>query len=630
MNAGRAQCIFIFVLLTASSFTACGGDNPGTATQPTPSYTISGVVSGLSGAGLVLQNNSGDNLSIGANGNFAFGTTITSGSTYNVTVLVQPSAPSQTCAVTNGRGTASATVTNVQVTCTTIAYTIGGTVSGLSGTGLVLQNNGGDNLIITANDSFDFTTPVDIGGTYNVTVLTQPSSPAQDCVVTNGNGTANANVINISLTCLSEWVWVNGSKAGNQPGTYGTEGMAAPGNVPGGRQSEVSWIDSSGNFWLFGGIGLDAIGESGPLNDLWEFNAGQWTWVNGSNFVNQHGTYGTIGIGSSSNVPGARSSAVSWTDASGNFWLFGGYGYDSAGTQGYLNDLWEYGGGEWTWMGGSNLANPDAVYGTQGVADPGNSPGGCAQAVGWLDAAGNFWLFGGSSQNSLGLLGSINELWRYGAGEWTWVGGSNLGGQSGTYGTQGTAAPSNIPGARVNPASWIDASGTLWLFGGEGYDSAGTFDFLNDLWKYSAGEWTWVSGSNVAKQQGIYGVKGTAAPGNLPGARSGGTGWIDSSGNLWLFGGSGPNAVGTGSSLNDLWRYSAGEWTWMAGSNVLNQQGTYGTIGVPAPDNVPGGRVVMVTWIDAAGNLWLFGGEGFDYSGRGVGPLNDLWEFGLR
>jgi hypothetical protein len=54
------------------------------------------------------------------------------------------------------------------------------------------------------------------------------------------------------------------------------------------------------------------------------------------------GVYGSQGTAAAGNVPGARYPAVSWTDASGNLWLFGGWGYDSAGTSGYLNDLWMY------------------------------------------------------------------------------------------------------------------------------------------------------------------------------------------------------------------------------------------------------------------------------------------------
>lgn len=56
----------------------------------------------------------------------------------------------------------------------TTTYTIGGAVSGLTGTGLVLQDNGGDNLTLAANGIFTFATKIVNGGTYNVTVLAQP------------------------------------------------------------------------------------------------------------------------------------------------------------------------------------------------------------------------------------------------------------------------------------------------------------------------------------------------------------------------------------------------------------------------------------------------------------------------
>src|SRR5215471_107899 len=63
-------------------------------------------------------------------------------------------------------------------------FTVGGTVSGLSGTGLVLQDNGGDNLTISANGAFTFATKATA---YNVTVLTQPTNPPQTCTVTGGS-----------------------------------------------------------------------------------------------------------------------------------------------------------------------------------------------------------------------------------------------------------------------------------------------------------------------------------------------------------------------------------------------------------------------------------------------------------
>ena len=141
---------------------------------------------------------------------------------------------------------------------------------------------------------------------------------------------------------------------------------------------------------------------------------------------------------------------------------------------------------------------------------------------------------------------------------WTWVSGSNIGNQLGIYGTKGTAAPSNVPGGRDSAVSWIDSHGNLWLFGEIGLDSAGYYGLLNDLWKYDPTtlEWTWVSGSNIGNQAGIYGTKGTAAPSNVPGGRDSSVSWIDSNGKLWLFGGAGLFSSGGWDYFNDLWRYT--------------------------------------------------------------------------
>ncbi|MFO1480541.1 MAG: chitobiase/beta-hexosaminidase C-terminal domain-containing protein [Turneriella sp.] len=103
-------------------------------------YSIGGTISGLSGT-VVPQNNAGNNLSVSANGSFAFSTTLTTGTNYAVTVLTQPTG--QTCNVTSGSGTvASANVTNVSVSCTNNTYTIGGTISGLSGHGRAAKQRG--------------------------------------------------------------------------------------------------------------------------------------------------------------------------------------------------------------------------------------------------------------------------------------------------------------------------------------------------------------------------------------------------------------------------------------------------------------------------------------------------------
>ena len=65
---------------------------------------------------------------------------------------------------------------------------------------------------------------------------------------------------------------------------------------------------------------------------------------------------------------------------------------------------------------------------------------------------------------------------------------------------------------------------------------------LNDLWRYRVNDstWTWISGSSITDQPGVYGEKGDGHIDNVPGARYGAGGWYDSdNAEFWLFGGYG-------------------------------------------------------------------------------------------
>jgi N-acetylneuraminic acid mutarotase len=362
----------------------------------------------------------------------------------------------------------------------------------------------------------------------------------------------------------AEWTWVSGNQTLDQAGIYGIKGIAAPSNVPGARNRSVSWIDPQGILWLFGGIGYAEAGAYGSLNDLWAYDpaAGEWTWVSGSNGIDQAGTYGTLGTADPSNMPGARIGAVSGIDAQGKVWLFGGYGYDSAGDKGWLNDLWVYDPTalQWTWISGSDVDGQAGTYGTVQTADASNVPGGRYRAVSWLDSSGAFWLFGGEGLDSAGTRGNLNDLWEYDptTGEWTWMLGSETTSQAGTYGTVDTADVSNVPGARSGAISWTDSEGHLWLFGGYGYDSASAMRWLNDLWMYdpTLWSWAWISGSTTGGQAGTYGTKGTADTSTVPGGRYSSVAWIDSQSKLWLFGGYGGDSAGSGGWLNDLWSFN--------------------------------------------------------------------------
>ena len=185
--------------------------NVAVACAATPTYTVGGTVSGLSGSGLVLSLNAGaQSLSVAANGSFTFPTALADTTPYAVTVGTQP--VGQTCSVANGSGTiAGANVTNVAVTCANNAYTIGGNVSGLVGSGLVLSlNAGAQTLPIAADGAFTFPTGLANGAAYAVTVSTQPTNPIEVCTVTGGSGTvAAANVTTVVVTC-SDRIFGNG------------------------------------------------------------------------------------------------------------------------------------------------------------------------------------------------------------------------------------------------------------------------------------------------------------------------------------------------------------------------------------------------------------------------------------
>jgi large repetitive protein len=212
-----------YVLCCLSALAACSnGRGSLDSEEPPPSggaqggFTVSGTIAGLDGDGLVLQLNGSNDLAVPNNGTFTFTAQLADAAAYSVTVLTPPSGPSQTCTVGSGSGTiAAANVTNVAVTCATGAFAVHGTVSGLVGTGLVLQNNGANDLPISANGEFSFPTPFASGAAYSVTVLTSPSGPSQSCAVTNGAGTiGSGDVTNVTVKCATGSFAIGGTVSG--------------------------------------------------------------------------------------------------------------------------------------------------------------------------------------------------------------------------------------------------------------------------------------------------------------------------------------------------------------------------------------------------------------------------------
>lgn len=181
-----------------------------TITCVTNNYAINANVTGLAlaGAGMALQINSATAVPVAANGNGIALASLASGTAYRVTVT-QPNTPTQSCVSVPASGTVTSAIVTVAVTCTTTPFTVGGTISGLTGAGLILKDNVSSNTttpaVAAAASTFTISSAVNSGALYDVVVQTPPSSPGQWCTVTNGTGTVGAgNVTNVAVACRNE------------------------------------------------------------------------------------------------------------------------------------------------------------------------------------------------------------------------------------------------------------------------------------------------------------------------------------------------------------------------------------------------------------------------------------------
>jgi hypothetical protein len=226
----------------------------------------------------------------------------------------------------------------------------------------------------------------------------------------------------------------------------------------------------------------------------------------------------------------------------------------------------------------------------------------------------------------------LNDVWRYNTStnQWTWVCGDNTIDNFSTIISPGVFDVLNKPGSRFEMSIWYDTSSNCaWLFGGQGYASSGLSSYLNDVWKFSNSilQWAYVTGDIIGNAMGEYGVKGTATINNKPGSRYGAASWVDGDDMFWMMGGYGFTHTTQG-YLNDIWTFdkTTNMWTWVNGDSLTGIPGEYGTLGVPSPQNKPGGRIFPADWTDNDGNLWLFSGNGFAASGSPC-LLSDLWKF---
>jgi hypothetical protein len=174
-------------------------------------------------------------------------------------------------------------------------------------------------------------------------------------------------------------------------------------NSPPPMSNAVTWKDSLGNVYVFGGA--DKISY---YNDLWKFNINTNSW----NKIHKNNSF-----------PAVRAYAVSWVDNAGNAYVFGGYN-----KSGVFNDLWKYNMQTESWTNIKESNAPSPRY----------------SSVAWIDNAGNAYVFGGG--NCIG-----NDLWQYNMQTKTWLQMQQV----------------NPPSPRFNAMTWIDKSNNVYIFGGE-------------------------------------------------------------------------------------------------------------------------------------------------------------------
>ena len=427
------------------------------------SYTLGGTVSGLTSGSLTLANGS-DTLNVTANGAFRMPAEVAYGTTYAVTVQTQPAG--QTCTVSSGTGPMPASaVTNVTVTCAATTYTIGGPVSGLTATGLVLQNNGADNTSVMANAiQFSMNTAVANASAYDITVFTQPTG--QVCQVANGGGTVvSADVTSVQVSCGQNQV------AYTTPGSY-------------------TWTVPSGvtviNVVAIGGGG--GGGGSGAASSSTGGSGAEVTSV----LAVQPGDTVVIYVagGGSSTMEGGGGGGLTYVgDGSSNFIIAGGGGGGGGGpgsNDGAGGNAGSPGSGNPSNGGGGGGAGADGNGGSAGSSNIVPSLYGDTAGSSFIDivtnGSGSGGLGGGDQQGSVGGSGISSTVGNGGDGAFVYGAGGGGGGYgggggggwgeggvgSGGGGGGGSTGPSGTTTLSIAPAGGPGAGGTVFTAGSDG------------------------------------------------------------------------------------------------------------------------------------------------------------------
>src|SRR5260370_6241089 len=168
---------------------------------------------------------------------------------------------------------------------------VGGSVRGLVGRGLLLRNNGSDDLLVIRPGAFEFPTRLAPGAAYQVSVAAQPTNPSQTCEVSNGSGTITGAALP-TIAVLCRWdsiqvaagsvhtavvrpdgtLWAWGDNGYGQLGDGTTAQRSAPMQVG----TDTRWASAEGGYWHTVAVKTDGTLWAWGKNDFGQLGVGDW------------------------------------------------------------------------------------------------------------------------------------------------------------------------------------------------------------------------------------------------------------------------------------------------------------------------------------------------------------------
>jgi Kelch motif/Galactose oxidase, central domain len=396
------------------------------------------------------------------------------------------------------------------------------------------------------------TTP---GSRMNMAGFVDPN--AQTLYLFGGvNGSSYYNSTFVYNTGTGNWSYTTGANSANSSGTQPLASNLFQGypSARAGMGFAVAPLGSGNRMFMKGGRGLAGNNSTvGILKSYYRTTSTlpAFQWLTGQDFSIDHNSPSNFFGGVNPLDPGSLTNLCVFTDNNFNsLWQFGGIDGDGFTNNAMMFQSLNPIGTTFTRVAGSTSREDPGSYNGQGNS---GIPAARAFAAYWKDAAGNFWIFGGSSPDN----GAMNDLWRFNptTNVFTLVKGT-FRNTTASYGTISTTSSSNFPPARAQASAVVSSDGKFYIFGG-----ANGANYYNDLWQFdpTTNNWTWLKGSNTPNAS-ASGFTGINSPTATPGAVKGAMAWRLNN-TMYIYGGEGYDGNGNLGRLGDLWSIPLNNFT---------------------------------------------------------------------